>query len=61
MDMMESIAGMAMDMSAARFSIDYSMSFTKKVMETQELAVQEMLSMLPENPLPKGAVIDTYA
>ena len=41
--MLESIAGAAMDMSAARFSVEYSMAVTKKVMDTQELAAQELL------------------
>lgn len=31
--MLESIAGAAMDMSAARFSVEYSMAVTKKVMD----------------------------
>ena len=44
--MLESIAGAAMDMSAARFSVEYSMAVTKKVMDTQELAAQELLEML---------------
>ena len=38
--MLESIAGAAMDMSAARFSVEYSMAVTKKVMDTQELALR---------------------
>ena len=38
--MLESIAGAAMDMSAARFSVEYSMAVTKKVMDTQELAAR---------------------
>ena len=48
--MLESIAGAAMDMSAARFSVEYSMAVTKKVMDTQELAAQELLEMLPASP-----------
>ena len=48
--MLESIAGAAMDMSAARFSVEYSMAVTKKVMDTQELAAQELLEMLPAAP-----------
>lgn len=60
--MMESIAGMAMDMSAAAFSTNYAMSVTKKMMDTQELAGQELLNMLPDiQSLPKGQYIDTYA
>lgn len=60
--MMESIAGMAMDMSAASFSANYSIAVTKKMMDTQELAGQELLKMLPDiQSLPKGQYIDTYA
>lgn len=53
--MLESIAGAAMDMSAARFSVEYSMAVTKKVMDTQEL-----LEMLPAAPS-MGQYIDVYA
>ncbi|NCE65513.1 putative motility protein [Pseudoflavonifractor sp. 524-17] len=60
--MMESIASMAMSMSAAQFATNYSMSVTKKMMDTQELAGQELLRMLPATPAPaKGQYIDTYA
>lgn len=58
--MMDAIAGMAMDMSAAQFSMDYSIAVTKKMMDTQELAAQELLQMLPPAPA-KGEFIDTYA
>lgn len=60
MDMMNSIAGAAMDMSAAKVQMGVSLSVTKKVMDTQELAAQEMLRMLPATP-GKGEFIDTYA
>ena len=58
--MMDSIVSAAMDMKAAQFATQYSMAVTKKVMDTQELAAQEMLEMLPavQNP---GQYIDTYA
>lgn len=60
--MMESIAAMSMSMSAAEFAQNYSISVTKKTMETQELAAQELLKMLPETPaLAKGQFIDVYA
>lgn len=60
--MMESIAGMAMDMSAAQFATNYSMAVTKKMMDTQELAGQELVKMLEAVPTPaKGQYIDTYA
>lgn len=60
--MMESIAGMAMDMSAAQVANQYAISVTKKMMDTQELAGQELVNMLPDLPAPsKGQFIDTYA
>lgn len=61
--MMEAIAGAAMDMKSARLAADYSIAVTKKVMDTQELAAQELLNMLPATPpvVQKGQLIDTYA
>lgn len=62
--MMESIASMAMGMSAASFATNYSLSVTKKMMDSQELAAQEMMKMLeaaaPTVPA-KGQYIDVYA
>ena len=43
--MMESIASMAMGMSAASFATNYSMAVTKKMMDTQELAGQELMKI----------------
>ena len=51
---------MAMGMSAAQFQVQYSTAVQKKVMETAELAAQEMLQMLPSDP-GMGQFIDTYA
>ena len=60
--MMESIASMAMGMSAASFATNYSLSVTKKMMDSQEMAGQELLKMLEAVPSPaKGQYIDTYA
>ena len=58
--MLEAIACAAMDMSAALFAVEYSMAVTKKVMDTQELAAQELLEMLPAAPS-MGQYIDVYA
>lgn len=58
--MMESIAGMATAMSASQIANQYAMSVTKKVMDTEELAGQELLKMLPPTP-GQGKYIDTYA
>lgn len=60
--MMESIASMAMGMSAASFATNYAMSVTKKMMDSEELAAQEMMKMLEAVPTPpKGQYIDVYA
>ncbi len=59
-DMMNGIAATAMSLSAAKLSVDYSTAVTKKAMDSQEAAVQQLLEMLPEQP-PMGKYIDTYA
>ena len=60
--MMESIASMAMGMSAASFATNYSLAVTKKMMDSQELAGHELVKMLEAVPSPaKGQYIDTYA
>lgn len=60
--MMESIAGMAMDMSAAQVANQYAISVAKKMMDTQELAGQELTRMLQAVPTPgKGQYVDFYA
>ena len=60
--MMESIAQMAMGMKAASFATNYSLAVTKKMMDTQELAGQELAKMLQAVPTPaKGQYIDVYA
>ncbi len=60
MDMMSGIASQAMSMKAAEFAQNYSISVTKKAMDTQEMAAQELLEMLPDTPA-KGQYIDVYA
>ena len=60
--MMESIASMAMGMSAASFATNYSMAVTKKMMDTQELAGQELMKMREAVPEPaKGQFFDVFA
>ncbi|MCI8539678.1 MAG: putative motility protein [Oscillospiraceae bacterium] len=63
--MMESIASMAMSMKSAEFASNYSIAVTKKMMDTQELAAQELMNMLPDTPAAAGPAlgqyIDTYA
>ena len=58
--MMEAIAGAAMDMKSAQLAAEYSVAVTKKVMDTQELAAQELLNMLPATPpvVQKGQLIE---
>lgn len=58
--MMDSIAAVAMDMKAAEFAVDYSVAVTKKCMDTQEIAMQGVMRMLPPVSV-KGEYIDTYA
>ena len=59
--MMDSIANAAMSMSAAQFSVNYSIAVTKKIMDTQEMAAQELTKMLQGAAPAKGQYIDTYA
>lgn len=58
MDMMSSIAAMSMNMSAAQFQQDAAIAVQKKVMDSQELALEELTKMLQP---PQTSVIDTYA
>lgn len=58
--MMDAIASASMSMSAAQFSVKYSMTMERKAMDTMEMAAQELLEMLPAVPA-KGQYIDTYA
>jgi hypothetical protein len=59
--MMDEIAAMSMDMSAAKLAANYSTSLTAKVMDTTEdLALKEISDMLPQTT-PMGTYIDTYA
>ena len=58
--MMDAIASASMSMSAAQLSVQYAMSVEKKIMDTQELAAEEMLEMLPPTQQ-LGQYIDTYA
>lgn len=59
--MMDSIAASAMSMSALQFQQSYSVALTKKAMDSQELAAQELLEMLPAPPAEPGTHIDVYA
>ena len=57
MDLMNGIASMAMSLQSASLQQNYSITVAKKSMETQEMAAQELLRMLP----PQQSVIDVYA
>ena len=60
--MMESIAAMSMGMSASTIANNYDIAITKKMMDTEELAAQELMKMLEAVPSPaKGQYIDVYA
>ena len=62
MNIMDSIAATSVSMSAASLQQSVSLAVTKKVMDSQDLALQELTKMLPATPAPaKGAYIDTYA
>ena len=62
MSMMSSIAGASVSLSSAELMQQYSLSVTKKAMDTQEVMAQKMLEMLPQQAAPaKGMYIDTYA
>ncbi len=62
MDMVNSMASASMTMSKAQTMQQYSVSMTKKAMDSQELALQGLLEMLPQQSAPaKGMYIDVYA
>lgn len=50
MDLMNSIASSAMSMNAAKLAQAYDMAVTKKAMDVEELALQELTEMLPPSP-----------
>ena len=62
MSMMSSIAGASVSLSSAELMQQYSVSVTKKAMDTQEAMAQKILEMLPQQAAPaKEDNIDTYA
>ena len=62
MDMMNSIAATGMQMSAAEFAQNYSMSVMKKAMDLSEQPAELLADMLPAAAaIPKGQYIDVYA
>ncbi len=61
MSMASSVAAMATNMSAAQLQYNVSLSVTKKAMDSQEVAMQGLLEMMPPNPAGVGQNIDTYA
>lgn len=60
MDMMNSIASASMSMSAAMFEQSYSMAVTKKMMDTENLALEEMTEMLQQQQPPSPYNFDVY-
>ncbi len=61
MDMMNSIASASMSMSAAMFQQNYAIAVTKKMMDTQDLALEEMTEMLQQQAPPSPYNFDVYA
>ena len=62
MDLMNDIALLGMQMKAADFAQNYSISVMKKVMETPDLIGELINDMLPATAaVPKGQYIDVYA
>lgn len=63
MELMNSIASTATAMQALQFQQSYALAVTKKGMEVQELAGQELVKMLPQQPQPVGISrhLDVYA
>ncbi len=60
MDMMSSIASASMRMSAAMFEQSYSIAVTKKMMDTENLALEEMTEMLQQQQPPSPYNFDVY-
>lgn len=58
--MASSVAAMATNMSAAQLQYNVSLSVTK-AMDSQEVAMQGLLEMMPPSPAGVGQNIDTYA
>ncbi len=61
MSMATSIAASATAFSSAQLQYNVSLSVTKKAMDSQEVAMQGLLEMMPQNPAGIGQNIDTYA
>ncbi len=61
MDLMNSIASASMSMSAAMFQQNYSIAVTKKMMDTENLALEEMTEMLQQQTPPSPYNFDVYA
>ena len=52
MGMMDSIAAASMSMSAAMFQQNYAIAVTKKILDTENLALEEMTEMLQQQQPP---------
>lgn len=50
MNTMDGIAATASSLASAQLQQSYTLAVSKKAMESQELAVQELLQMLPPPP-----------
>lgn len=57
--MVDSIASMSMSMSAARLQQSVSLAMVKETMQTQEMAMQNLVNTI--SSATEGLHIDTYA
>ena len=57
---MDGIAATASSLASAQLQQSYTLAVSKKAMESQELAVQELLQMLPPSSS-SGYQFDVYA
>ena len=60
MNVMDVIAATASTLASAQLQQSYAIAVSKKAMESQELAAQELLQMLPPSPS-SGYQFDVYA
>ena len=60
MNTMDGIAATASSLASAQLQQSYTLAVSKKAMESQELAVQELLQMLPPSSS-SGYKFDVYA
>lgn len=60
MSMMDAMASASMSLSAMQLQQSYSIAVAKKAMDSQQMAAQELLQMLPQST-GESHQIDVYA